>query len=101
MGWRKSRAVFQVCYRVTFLTGAPLNFLSTRSHVNWLGIYLLVRDCKGICTRKLRGATFKKVTLYVQALLTLPIEIFQDMDVWWHPTYINLQVVHVLMHCIT
>ena len=33
-----------------FLTGAPLNFLSTRSHVNWLGISLSARDCNGICT---------------------------------------------------
>ena len=37
-------------YRVTFLTGAPQNFLSTRSHVNWLGISLSARDCKGTCT---------------------------------------------------
>ena len=37
-------------YRVIFLTGAPLNFLSKRSHVNWLGISLSARDCKGICT---------------------------------------------------
>ena len=50
MGWRKSRAVFQVCN--------------------------------------------------VSASLTLSFGIFQDMDVWWHPTYIYLQVVHVLMHCI-
>ena len=35
---------------VFFLTGTPVNFLRTRSHVNWLGISLSARDCKGICT---------------------------------------------------
>ena len=32
-----------------FLTGAPLYFLSTRSHQNWFRISLSARDCKGIC----------------------------------------------------
>ena len=35
-------------YRVIFLTGAPINFLSTRSHVNWSEISLSARDSKGI-----------------------------------------------------
>ena len=47
-------------YRVVFLTGAPLNLLSTRSHVNWLIISLSARDCKEICTWRLRGAPVKK-----------------------------------------
>ena len=31
-----------------FLTGAPLNFLSSISYVNWSEISLSARDCKGI-----------------------------------------------------
>jgi hypothetical protein len=37
-------------YRVTCFTGAPQYFLCTRSHQNWLRIYLSARECKGICT---------------------------------------------------
>ena len=37
-------------YRVSFLTGDPLNSLNTTSRVNWLINSLSVRYCKDICT---------------------------------------------------
>ena len=39
-----------ISYRVSFLTGDPLNSLNTRSRVNWLINSLSVRYCKDICT---------------------------------------------------
>ena len=42
-------------YRVVLLTGPPLNFLSTGSHVNWPRIFLSVSSYKGILYLKNLG----------------------------------------------
>ena len=47
-------------YRVFCLTGAPLNCLSTRLHVNCLRISLSARDCKAICAWQIKGGSSKK-----------------------------------------
>ena len=55
-------------YRVVFLTGPPLNFLSTGSHANWPGISLSVSSHKGIFyLENLGGVQLKKTTLYVMS----------------------------------
>ena len=48
-------------YRVVFLTGPPLNFLSTGSNANWPGISLSVSSHKGILyLENLGGVQLKK-----------------------------------------
>ena len=50
-----------VTYRVVFLTGPPLNFLSTGSHANWPGISLSVSSHEGILyLENLGGGPVKK-----------------------------------------
>ena len=54
-----------------FLTGPPLNLLSTGSHANWPGISLSVSGHKGILYLKILGGPVKKTTLYERLTVLL------------------------------
>ena len=59
--WKMSGRGIERTYRVVFLTGPPLNFLSTGSHANWPGISRSVSSHKGILyLENLGGVQLKK-----------------------------------------